>query len=82
MTCDHKFKKHGLGFKCSSCSYYTGTNDMLNKMIEGSKTKVKKQVAKRRRKDGRESGSVGGYSKKLRTKDDGKGGGKRVSRKQ
>lgn len=42
-SCDHKFEKHGLGFKCAgNCGYYTGTHSELNELIikEGSELKM------------------------------------------
>ena len=35
IMCEHPdWYKHGLGFQCAKCDYYTGTNSALNKAIE------------------------------------------------
>ena len=34
MVCSHDWFKEGFGYKCSSCDYYTGLNDVLNREIE------------------------------------------------
>ena len=33
MCSKHKWEKSGLGYKCSNCDYYTGTNSELNDKI-------------------------------------------------
>ncbi len=33
LSCPHKWSKHGHGFKCDICTYYTGTNENINALI-------------------------------------------------
>jgi len=39
MCKKHNWIKHGFGYKCKSCEYYTGYNIELNKLIEKLKSK-------------------------------------------
>lgn len=34
IVCDHKWEKYGHGYLCAKCSYYTGTNSALNKLVK------------------------------------------------
>ena len=44
VTCvNHNFEKYGLGYKCSICDLYTGTNTNINKEIRKSPTTKHKE---------------------------------------
>jgi len=34
MVCKHLWQKHGFGYKCETCGYYTGLDNELNELIK------------------------------------------------
>jgi hypothetical protein len=38
--CKHEWHKHGFGYKCDKCDYYSGMDQEINKMIEKQLNKV------------------------------------------
>lgn len=45
--CNHAWKEHGLGYKCSNCGFYTGTSrvtDMIRRSTEKLDTKKNRDL--------------------------------------
>lgn len=36
MKCNHQWERHGHGYKCQNCDYYTGMDTKLNQLINKS----------------------------------------------
>lgn len=34
VSCEHRWRKNGRGYKCLDCDFYTGTNSVLNAEIK------------------------------------------------
>jgi hypothetical protein len=42
MVCKHKWVKDSLGYLCSKCTHYTGTNEELNRIIRNELSRRRK----------------------------------------
>jgi hypothetical protein len=45
MSCSHRWVKHGFGYKCNNCDFYTGTNGELNKLIVAQINKERRSTS-------------------------------------